>query len=350
MTDPYSYRVRQTRLSTVTPQAVDWLMPGFLAVGKPTMLAGDPGLGKSTLVIDWAARLTNGEALPGGQKRDAKSVIMLVAEDAPGDTIRPRMDAAGGNAERVILLDVMKEKAGEEGTGKGTAVPIEIPQDIPWIRDAIRFYDAALLILDPLITFLAAEAKYTEDQGVRSALSPLTTMLQEEGCAMVALQHLTKGSQDGPVLYRPGGSMAVVGLARVGLVVTKDPNDPTGRRRAVATTKNNLDQEARTRFYTLTPWEENPKIARVEWLEESDQTADMLLRKALSPEDLTELVECKEWLEATLRREFDKQMTIKEIEKLGREQGFSPTLLKQARHALGCKRVVPRDQPMWRLP
>ena len=52
--------------SLVDVQAVDvdWLWPGRIALGKLTLLAGDPGNGKSLLTIDAAARVSCGRPWP----------------------------------------------------------------------------------------------------------------------------------------------------------------------------------------------------------------------------------------------------------------------------------------------
>ena len=55
--------------SDVQPEHVSFLWPGRLAAGKPTVLDGDPGLGKSTAALDIAARITTGTALPGMRHR-----------------------------------------------------------------------------------------------------------------------------------------------------------------------------------------------------------------------------------------------------------------------------------------
>jgi hypothetical protein len=47
--EPLSFVVR---LSAIQPQALRWLSPGRLAAGKITVLDGDPGLGKSTLLCE----------------------------------------------------------------------------------------------------------------------------------------------------------------------------------------------------------------------------------------------------------------------------------------------------------
>ena len=83
-------------LDQVQPEQVQWLWPGRVPLGKLTLFAGQPGLGKSFTTLDMAARVTKGMDWPHryGLGNEAGSVILLSAEDDPADTLRPRLDAA----------------------------------------------------------------------------------------------------------------------------------------------------------------------------------------------------------------------------------------------------------------
>jgi 4-hydroxy-tetrahydrodipicolinate synthase len=63
-------------------------------------------LGKSTLLCEFAARITSGQPLPDGQSTQPRAVIILSAEDNLHDTIRPRIDAGGDPSHIVSLLSV----------------------------------------------------------------------------------------------------------------------------------------------------------------------------------------------------------------------------------------------------
>src|SRR5439155_23169534 len=94
-------------LSQVPPVALQWLWHPWIPSGKVTVLDGDPGLGKSSLLLDLAARVTRGLAMPDGGPvalpsppagiRAAGDVTLLTAEDSLADTVRPRLEAAGAD-------------------------------------------------------------------------------------------------------------------------------------------------------------------------------------------------------------------------------------------------------------
>jgi hypothetical protein len=52
------------RLADVQPEPVTWVWPGRVAAGKVALLIGDPGLGKSWITLDIAARQSTGRAWP----------------------------------------------------------------------------------------------------------------------------------------------------------------------------------------------------------------------------------------------------------------------------------------------
>lgn len=101
-----------TCVADVTPESVKWLFPGRIPLGKLTIVEGDPGLGKSTLLVDIAARLTIDGVMPDGTHGDVigpANVVILSAEDGAGDTIRPRLEAAGADLRRAFILEAVEE-------------------------------------------------------------------------------------------------------------------------------------------------------------------------------------------------------------------------------------------------
>ena len=91
-----------TLLSQVKAEAVCWLWPARIPRGKLTIIDGDPGLGKSVLTLDLAARISRGQPMPfvdrePGEDVVPAGVVLLTAEDGLQDTVRPRLDAAGAN-------------------------------------------------------------------------------------------------------------------------------------------------------------------------------------------------------------------------------------------------------------
>lgn len=218
------------RLSDISLEPIHWLSPGRLALGKVTVLDGDPGLGMSTLLTEFAARITRGQSLPGGQPAPPRGVLLLAAEDGLVDTIRPRLDAAGGDPHRVITLVSVPNR-------DGSRRPIALPGDAPILGAVAVQADAALVIIDPLSAFLGPRHSASDATHIRHTLAALGEVAARANVAVVIVRHLTK-SASANALYRGAGSIGIIGAARIGLLLAPDPADPA--RRILAATKGNL--------------------------------------------------------------------------------------------------------------
>ena len=93
------------KLSDVETQQVDWLWDQRIPFGKITILDGDPGMGKSLLAITIAARLSAGRPMPDGTPGWKGGALFIAPEDSVEDTIKPRMEAAGGDPSQMLLLN-----------------------------------------------------------------------------------------------------------------------------------------------------------------------------------------------------------------------------------------------------
>ena len=182
-----------TKLSTVKPEPIRWLVPGRIPYGALTILAGRPGEGKSQLSLTLAADLSHRAA-----------VILVGAEDGLADTVAPRLIASRGNLDNVYAVETRTERGFEDA-------PI-LPTDVPLLEDKVRESGAALLIVDPFAAHLDPELNALADQSVRQATRPLARMARETGCAVVIIAHLRK-SRDGSPLDWIGGS-GLTGAAR----------------------------------------------------------------------------------------------------------------------------------------
>jgi hypothetical protein len=259
----------------VKPQRVDWLWPRYIAFRKLTVKDGDPGLGKSVITVDLTARVSTGSPFPDGARPDgAYRVLLLSAEDGVEDTIVPRLVVAGANLANVDILDHVND-----GTGPR---PVELPGDLPRIRELVKGEGHALVVIDPLMAFLAGEVNAHRDQDVRRALHPLKLMAEATGAAVLVVRHLNKMT-GASALYRGGGSIGIVGAARAGLLVAPDPDDETETRRVLAVTKSNLAAKPPSLAYRIVGDDlyDNAKVA---WEGASEHTAEGLLGRPVERE------------------------------------------------------------------
>lgn len=316
---------RITRFSDVQPEEVRWLWPGYLPLGKLTVLDGDPGNGKSTLTCDLAARLSSGRAMPDGGASDRggpAGVVLLSAEDGPADTIRPRLDAAGADVRRVALLECAVDGERER------AVTLA---DLDLIAAAIAAVDARLVVVDPLMAYLDRGTDSYRDQDVRAVLAPLARLADRTGAAIVVIRHFSK-AQHASALHRGGGSIGIIGAARVGLVVAPDPDEPDGPRRVLAVGKSNLAEKPPALAYRLV--EAANGAACVVWEGATRHTAADLVAQPADSEERGALDEAKEFLRQALA---GGAMSANAMLAAAKRVGIAERTLKRAKRALGVE-------------
>ena len=265
---PIDPAARVVRVGDVQHERVRWLWRNRIPFGKLFTLDGMPGLGKSTVTLDLAARVSTGQPMPGETTGwPAAGVVLLSAEDGIADTIRPRLEAAGADLSRIVVFDDV-----DGGPEAGWRPPI-IPDDLGTLADIVRSEQAGLVIIDPLFAFLSAANDSYRDQDIRRALHLVKLLAESTGAAVGVVRHPTKGSAGASSIYAGGGSIGVVGAARVGLFMGRDPEDET--RSILAVAKSNLGPIPPSLELRLT---EHPKlaVAQVEWVGESALSADQL--------------------------------------------------------------------------
>jgi hypothetical protein len=326
-------------LSTVRALSVAWLWPARIPLAKLTILDGDPGLGKSVLTADLAARVSRGMAMPDGATGavgDAAGVVLLSAEDGLEDTIVPRLDAAGADRSRIVAITTVPAQ-----DGSGQRAPV-LPLDVPYIRAAVGRVGAALIIVDPLMAYLAPDVNAHRDADVRRALVPLVQLAEHTGAAVLVVRHLNKGNAPNP-LYRGGGSIGIIGAARSGLLVARDPDNAD--RRVLASTKCNLARLPPALGFAL---DSAPSGAlRIGWTGASSHTAETLLAAPRDDGDRGELQGAVDVLREILA---DGPMPAADVQAEARRAGVSAATLRRAKDGL---RVVSRKTGgtwTWYLP
>jgi hypothetical protein len=327
------------RAADVSAQPVQWLWPGRIPIGKVTLLVGDPGLGKSLIALDVAARITRGLPWPdevraarseerikpaaGIQsairnlqseiKNSPSSAILLSAEDDLADTIRPRLDALGADCDRVFTLSALSH----------------LRRDFKLLQSAInRMPDCRLIIIDPINAYVGPADSHFHTV-VHRVLAPLAQLATEKRLSVLAIAHLRK--LDGAAIHRAAGSIGFVAAARSVWTVCRDPTKP-GRQLFVPL-KSNLAASANPLAYTIE--HDGQSIAPViRWHSDFLITRDEALaplpkRRGPEPEELTA---AKKWLRESLAR--GRQPAHDVIDE-GEERGFNVRTLRRALRMIG---------------
>jgi putative DNA primase/helicase len=219
--DAVDTRFQGQRLSVkcaadVKPEPVSWLWPDRFAFGKLTLIAGEPGIGKSQITAFIAAAVSNGGAWPNQEgESPVGRVLMFSAEDDDADTTRPRLDAAGADVQNIFFAGVV------EKNGDASALGFDLTKHVALLEQEIEARSINVAILDPFNAFFGT-IKSHEAAQVRAALLPLTEMAARKGVAIVGVMHLNKAVGGRNALHRVVGSGAFTAVARSVYAVARE--------------------------------------------------------------------------------------------------------------------------------
>ena len=306
--------------SDLTADVVDWLWYPYIPCGKITLLQGDPGDGKSTMVMDLIGKLTTGRKLPDERIRKPINVIYQCSEDSLNDTIKPRLIRAGADCNRVGYIN-------EETSG--------LALDDEEIRNAVAAFRAELLVLDPVQAYIGDTDLFSA-VGVRKLMRRLNMWATTYGCSFLLIGHLTKKS-NAKELYRGLGSIDLAAMARSVLQIERDIDNPDIR--ILKHIKSNLAPKGEELRFTITAdghvmWD----AAKLELIKNEIQIEPELNSKQEKVAELLKELLSKGPVESTV-----VQNTIVNA-------GISPRTMKLTKNAVGIVSKRMNNRWYWCLP
>jgi hypothetical protein len=332
------------RASDIEPIPVRWLWENRVAIGKVTIIAGEPGLGKSQLTCAIAAAVTRGGQLPGSERAvHPGSVIILSAEDDGADTIRPRLDAADADASRVLIVSAVEDR---DRQGRRS---FSLQADLRLLEYQIESAgDVLLIVIDPLSSYLGKVDSHKNAE-LRAVLEPLGEMAARLGVAVVGVTHLNKAG-NGSANNRFIGSIAFVAAARAAYVIARDPADK--ERRLFIPTKNNVGPEENGLAFRIGLIETGKGIhaPMVMWDGSVTITADEVLNTGSKRTDASPRRNDAEAFLKTILA--DGPLPVRRIESEAKEAGLSMATVRRAKEALGviaAKKALDQGWT-WELP
>ena len=313
---------RFVRLADVAPETVRWLWSGYLPAGKLVLLIGDPGTGKSCVMLDLVARVSRGGQWPDGSPAPRGSALILTAEDGLADTVRPRLDALGGDPRRVYALRSVLAGGREQ--------PFSLARDLDTLERAIAETGAVLVGIDPLSAYLGQRIDSFKDDQVRSVLGPVAALAERTGVTIVGILHLTKDAER-RAIYRALGSVAFTAAPRAVFAVGEHPDEP--ERRLLVPVKANLARKPPVLGFRL---REAGSAVVVEWDAEPVEglDADAVLSGA-GAEDRDERRDAEGFL-LDLLGEGDV-VKASDVFRAARQAGISERTLRRAKRKLGVE-------------
>jgi RecA-family ATPase len=308
-------------MEDVAVKEVNWLWKPYIPYGKITIIQGDPGEGKTTMILAIAAAITAGDKLPLRNKPiDTSNVIYQTAEDGLGDTIKPRLIASGADCSKIVVIDESDE---------------ELTLNDERIEKAIIETSAKLLILDPLQAYLGAKVDMHRANEIRPIFKSLAGVAERTCCAIVIIGHMNKsGGSKG--MYRGLGSIDISAAARSILLVGRVKEEPNIR--VMAQIKSSLASEGKSIAFEL---DENSGF---HWIGEYEIDIDVLLQGSSTTESVLKRAE-------KLIRDIltDGAKESGYIYEKAKEKRISQRTLKTAKKNLEVKSIKTKEGWKWHL-
>ena len=293
-------------MADVESKNVEFLWYPYIPYGKITIIQGDPGEGKTTAVLRIAALLTKGEMLPEDkQEREPINVIYQTAEDGLADTVKPRLEAAGADCSRILVIDESAENLSMLDSR---------------IEEALKETGAKLIILDPIQAYLGSNVDMHRANEIRPVMKHLGNIAEKYGCAIILIGHMNKASGSKST-YRGLGSIDFQATARSVLIVGRIKDDPTCR--VIVHDKSSLAPEGPSIAFRL------DKDNGFEWEGIIDITVDELLS---GEQKTSKLNKAKDFLKSYLA---DGPKAYNDIEVEAAENGIKSRTLYTAKDELG---------------
>lgn len=324
-------RVLLTPASQIQTRRQKWFWEpfqghGVIPLGTATICAGKGGEGKTTFMLDLAAKGSRGE-LPG-DLRGQKIVTVIIGPEDDWDTVMvPRLKAAEADLDRIYQINV--ETAIDDHVAQTRS--IKFPIDVDMIEQAIHEVGAKLLIVDPAPSIMQGDMNKVQD--VRQSYEPLIALAQKYEIALVLINHFNKGG--GSVSNGMSGSHAWRDLTRSYLAFAT--NEETGER-IFSQDKNNYgDSKGSYKFLlesvdVTTDDGETSSVARVNFLGETDQTVGELInRESGDQEEQDDRNAAQAFLIDLLKSRESWEAPARECLKAGHAAGFSENEIKHAR-------------------
>ena len=329
-------------MESVKVEQIEWLLYPFIPFGKVTIIQGDPGEGKTTMVLQIIAKLTRGEPILLNKKSQKEpqqdseenlkqevlsqdnpiqpvNVIYQTAEDGLGDTIKPRLLAAGADCSRVLVIDDREQPL--------TMLDVRL-------EEAIMQTKARMVVLDPIQGFLGTDVDMHRANEIRPLMKRMAVLAEKYHCAIILIGHMNKNS-NGKSSYRGLGSIDFQAAARSVLIVGRLKDEPETR--VMCHVKSSLAPEGKSVAFRL------DKETGFQWIGEYDISADDLLngdargqKSRIAKEFLLDIL-------------ADGGMAQKKIEEEASKQGIKKKTLRNAKQELEIDSVKRGNQWFWIL-
>jgi RecA-family ATPase len=309
--------VRGSDVTALTPEP---FVSPYIFHNSLHLLVGDPGTGKSLIILHLLARASRGMSIFGSKIPQPLNVMMLSNEDSP-EVSMARYQKFFGDPNRIML---------ERFDGKTFALA-----HMSSLEALVIKHKPKILVIDSLMSHVGGDKDVYRGNVMSSMLAPLEALAENRNVIVFALMHMNK--QDAAkIIYRVGGSVAIVGSARSVLLLADHPSDST--RRVVGHIKSNYARKGDAFEMSVIGHEDG--LAVVKYEDKSEIKIEELFQKPDSAGGGKKVQEAQDFLETRL---LESPMPANEMYEEALKQGISDTSLERAKKKLKIQSVRSLD-------
>lgn len=342
------------KASEIQTKPIEWFYDQRIPANSMSLVIGMPNCGKSTLLMDWAARVSNGSPWPvGGGNAPKGSVLILSAEDQPEHIIVPRLQAAGADLDKIAIVEGVSQMRTSEG--KSVRTGVDVGRDADVLEAYIeQLGDVKLIIIDPLDSYIGSDTDVFRGNEARAALEPLKVLAEQRGVTVLICHHFNKAPTTN-AMDRVSGARSFGALPRSVWVAAADETDKESNRSILAPAKWNMSRSRPSAMgYSMRSSRHNPEVACIAWESgELDVSVNDLMSELSAERESDSIREAKEFIASVLALgETNKA----EVKQRACEAGISSKSLDAAARKL---KVIKRDvrddrgrvtQWLWSMP
>lgn len=301
---------------------VDWLIPGYIPKGAISVLCAEGGIGKGGIWTALAAAVSRNEVpdflgIPFKGDLGLKNPLVMYAssEDSSEHVIVGRLEDNGANRGNIIEIPLDEEEFEN------------LTFDSEILEGVIANIRPALVIFDPIQSFIDKTVRMGERNGMRQALTPLMNMGQKYGTAFLLIVHANKGKGN----YgrrRVSDSSDIWDIARSVLMLGMTENQGI---RYMSHEKCNYGDLSDTVLFTF----ENGRVINKgrTTKRDRDYQAEVLYEKAAPAKD-----EAVDFIEDYLKD--GQPHPVKELEEAARAAGISKYAIRKAKEQLKEEQII----------
>jgi DNA repair protein RadA/Sms len=325
-------------MDTVKAQPVEWLWWPYIAVGKICMLDGDPGIGKTLLAIQLAASLSQGYPLPDQQGKPTlpsggpATTLFIATEDGLADTLKPRLEAAQADCSKIHVFNEFLDEQGHT-----RAFTLEY---LPHLEHCLQDKRPRLVVIDSIQAVMGRTVDIHRANQVTDLLRQLANLAEKYRCAIVCIRHPSKPGQNiAKLIHRGTGSVAFIGMARLGIFVEEHPQDRT--KVLLVQSKSNAGEVGVTQIFSK-------RAGKFEWAGVSRLDSHMMAGSGKGPDPRVFLEACL-WLETRLAD--GRCYPSEDIQDEMKDADFKHSTIWEAKKRLGVHHTkTASGRYVWYLP